>query len=116
MGRQIGANRAIAIDSQADTDGESIGKSNGVHRIESRGDELTAARCWLAEYGLNRLTCVIRVAHYAAWKGRPAGVLTPFDLRADLHLVIDSEKCAVVAEAGCHCLPFQSAGTEALRA
>ena len=92
MGGQVRTDRAVVVNAQSDTDGEPIGKSDGVHRIESRGDELSAARCRLAEHCLNRLTSIIRVAHDAALKGRPPGVLTLFDLGAELHLVIGPEQ------------------------
>src|SRR4029078_9547651 len=69
----------------------------------------------LAECCLNRLTKIVGVAHDAALEGRPSGILTLFDLGADLHLVIGSEERPVLAEARRDRRPFQLAATESLR-
>src|SRR6478672_850304 len=112
---QIRTDRPVVIETQSQTCGEPIGKSDGVHREQSCGDEHAAAGRRLAECCLNRLTSIIRVTHYAALKGCPPCVLTPFDLGAELHLVIGSEKWPVLAEARGYRVPFQSAGPESLR-
>src|SRR5262245_12008151 len=94
---QVGTNRAIVIETKSEARREPIRESDGVHRVQSGGDELAAARRGLAECRLNRLTGTIGVADNPTLKRRPSGVPAVLDLGPDLHLVIRSEKRPVVA-------------------
>src|SRR5262245_24866996 len=76
MRRQVRADRAIVIETQSQTGGEPIGKSDVVRYKQARGDEFAAAGCWLAERCLDRLACIVCVAHDAALKCGPPGVPT----------------------------------------